>query len=177
MFSFWLVRDAGSTGSAEGCIRRPEEQGTLPRGAASECTKLCVGSLSPAKLFWSFYDHFACGRTVRFSMSLARQFGELRHGAVEHTPAMLVFGAFEFTAAEDEVWRAWQLIECALCRVWHSGAEDVRSPGAFDRLVLSFNAAAVLVDCGGRDGDGVMFVQLVSSLLSDYVSVEVLGGN
>ena len=111
------------------------------------------------------------------STSLARQFGELRHGAVEHTPAMLVFGAFEFTAAEDEVWRAWQLIECALCRVWHSGAEDVRSPGAFDRLVLSFNAAAVLVDCGGRDGDGVMFVQLVSSLLSDYVEVEVLGGN
>ena len=114
---------------------------------------------------------------VLFSMSLSRQFGELRHGAVEHTPAILVFGAFEFTAAEDEVWRAWQLIECALCRVWHSGAEDVRSPGAFDRLVLSFNAAAVLVDCGGRDGDGVMCVQLVSSLLSDYVSVEVLGGN
>ena len=110
------------------------------------------------------------------STSLARQLGELRHG-VEHTPAMLVFGAFEFTAAEDEVWRAWQLIECALCRVWHSGAEDVRSPGAFDRLVLSVNAAAVLIDCGGRDGDGVMFVQLVSSLLSDYVSVEVLGGN
>ena len=110
------------------------------------------------------------------STSLARQLGELRHG-VEHTPAMLVFGAFEFTVAEDEVWRAWQLIECALCSVWHSGAEDVRSPGAFDRLVLSFNAAAVLVDCGGRDGDGVMFVQLVSSLLSDYVEVEVLGGN
>ena len=35
---------------------------------------------------------------VRFSMSLSRQFGELRHGAVEHTPAILFFGAFEFTA-------------------------------------------------------------------------------